>query len=178
VSSSPVILDIGCGRKKYPGSIGIDMSSAGQADVLCDWTKTLPFADSSFDKVRMVHIIEEVDDIFRMLGEAHRVAKPGARVEIVTPHYTDHASYCSPAHRWHLSSFSFWFFSDQPHEYDYYAPANFRELGVRVELLRIWRGLGFQFLVNHLRWFRKFWEYYLCFVIRGKTVEWQLEVLK
>ena len=71
------ILDIGCGRKKYPDSIGIDMSPAGQADVLCDWTKTLPFADSSFDQVRMIHIIEEVDDIFRMLGEAHRVAKPG-----------------------------------------------------------------------------------------------------
>jgi predicted SAM-dependent methyltransferase len=54
----PLILDVGCGRKKYPGSIGIDMSSAGGADVLCDWEKTLPFRDSSFDQVRMVHIIE------------------------------------------------------------------------------------------------------------------------
>ncbi|HKN62378.1 MAG TPA: methyltransferase domain-containing protein [Candidatus Acidoferrales bacterium] len=172
------ILDIGCGRKKYPGSIGVDMSPAGQADVLCDWTKTLPFADSSFDQVRMIHIIEEVDDIFRVLGEAHRVAKPGARVVIVTPHYTDHASYCSPAHRWHLSSFSLWFFSDRPMEYDYYAPAQYRERKVHVELLRVWRGLGFQFFVNRFRAFRKFWEQYLSFVIRGKTVEWELEVVK
>lgn len=172
------ILDIGCGRKKYPGSIGIDMSAAGQADVLCDWTKTLPFADSSFDQVRMIHIIEEVDDIFRMLGEAHRVAKPGAQVVIVTPHYTDHASYCSPAHRWHLSSFSLWFFSDQPKEYDYYAPAQYRERRVHVELLRVWKALGFQFGVNRSRALRKFWEQYLSFVIRGKTVEWNLEVVK
>ncbi len=174
----PRILDIGCGRKKYPGSIGIDLSPAGQADVLCDWTKTLPFADSSFDQVRMVHIIEEVDDIFRMLAEAHRVARPAARVLIVTPHYTDHASYCSPAHRWHLSSFSLWFFSDQPKEYDYYAPAQYRERKVHVELLRLWRGLGLQLLVNRFRAFRKFWEQYLCFVIRGKTVAWELEVIK
>jgi ubiquinone/menaquinone biosynthesis C-methylase UbiE len=172
------ILDIGCGRRKYPGSIGIDRSPAGQADVLCDWTKTLPFADSSFDQVRMIHIIEEVDDIFRMLGEAHRVARRGARVVIVTPHYTDHASYCSPAHRWHLSSFSLWFFSDQPKEYDYYAPAQYRERKVQVELLRVWRALGFQFFVNRFRTFRKFWEQYLCFVVRGKTVEWNLEVVK
>ncbi|HTV59542.1 MAG TPA: class I SAM-dependent methyltransferase [Verrucomicrobiae bacterium] len=172
------ILDIGCGRGKYPGAIGVDMSPASQADVLCDWTKTLPFGDSTFDGVRMIHIIEEVDDIFRMLAEAHRVAKNGAIVTIVTPHYTDHASYCSPAHRWHLSSFSFWFFSDKPAQYDYYAPANYREKRVRVELLRIWRALGFQFLVNRARWFRKFWEYYMSFVIRGKTVQWELEVVK
>lgn len=172
------VLDIGCGRKKFPGSVGIDMSAAGQADVLCDWTRTLPFADSSFDQVRMIHIIEEVDDIFRMLGEAHRVARPGGSVVIVTPHYTDHASYCSPAHRWHLSSFSFWFLSDQPKEYDYYAPARYRERRVHVELLRVWRALGFQFLINHSRALRKFWEQYLSFVIRGKTVEWDLEVVK
>lgn len=172
------ILDIGCGRKKYPGSIGIDLSPAGQADLLCDWEQELPFADSSFDQVRLVHVIEEVGNIFRVLGEVHRVAKPGARVVIVTPHYTDHASYCSPAHRWHLSSFSLWFFSAHPGEYDYYAPANFRERSVRVKLLRIWHALGFEWLINHFRWYRKFWEYYLCFVIRGKTVEWELEVVK
>lgn len=172
------ILDVGCGRKKFPGAIGIDMSPAGQADVLCDWTKGLPFGDSQFDAVRLIHVIEEVDDIFRMLAEAHRVSKPGATVLIVTPHYTDHASYCSPAHRWHLSSFSFWFFSDKPQEYDYYAPANYREKRVHVELLGLWRALGLQFLVNRFRRFRRFWEYYLCFVVRGKAIEFELEVVK
>jgi SAM-dependent methyltransferase len=172
------ILDVGCGRKKFPGSIGIDMSPAGQADVLCDWTRTLPFADSSFDQVRLIHVIEEVDNIFTVLAEVHRVARPGARVVIVTPHYTDHASYCSPAHRWHLSSFSFWFFSDKPREYDYYAPADYREVRVRVEMLKLWKILGFQFLINHFRQFRRFWEYYLSFVIRGKAIRWDLEVRK
>lgn len=126
----------------------------------------------------MVHVIEEVDDIFRVLAEIHRVARPGAHVLIVTPHYSDHASYCSPAHRWHLSSFSFWFFSDKPHEYGYYARANYREKRVRVELLRLWRLFGFEWMVNRFRWFRRFWEHYLCFVIRGKTVIFELEVRK
>ena len=34
------------------------------------------------------------------------------------------------------------------------------------------------FLVNHSRRFRRFWEYYLCFVVRGKVIEWRLEVVK
>lgn len=178
MSALPRILDIGCGRKKYPGSLGLDMSAAGQADVICDWEKILPFRDGSFEQVRLVHIIEEVDNIFRVLAEVHRVAKPGAHVTIITPHYTDHASYCSPAHRWHLSSFSLWFFSDKPAEYDYYAPANFRERRVHVQMLRLWRLFGIEFMVNHFRWFRKFWEYYLSFIFRGKTVEWDLEVIK
>ena len=63
MSALPRILDIGCGRKKYPGSLGLDMSAAGQADVICDWEKILPFRDSSFEQVRLVHIIEEVDNI-------------------------------------------------------------------------------------------------------------------
>ncbi len=172
------ILDVGCGRGKYPGAIGIDRSPATQADVLCDWTRGLPFADSQFDEVRLVHVIEEVPDILAALAEVHRVARPGARVLIVTPHYTDHSSYCSPTHRWHLSSFSFWFYSDKPREYDYYGAGHFRERRVTVKLLRLWRWLGLEFLVNHFRWFRKFWEYYLCFLIRAKNVTFELEARK
>jgi SAM-dependent methyltransferase len=174
----PRILDVGCGPKKYPGAIGIDIHPATQADVLCDWSRGLPFRESQFDEVRLIHVIEEVNDIFKTLAEVHRVAKPGAKVIIVTPHYTDHASYCSPAHRWHLSSFSFWFFSDQPREYDYYAPAQFRERRVTVHLLQLWQVLGFEFLVNHSRRFRRFWEQYLSFVVRGKAITFELEALK
>jgi hypothetical protein len=32
--------------------------------------------------------------------------------------------------------------------------------------------------VNHSRGFRKFWEHYLCFVVRGKVIEFELEVVK
>jgi SAM-dependent methyltransferase len=146
--------------------------------VLCDWSRTYPFADSTFDQVRLIHVIEEVDNIFATLAEVHRVTRPGGRVTIVTPHYSDHASYCSPAHRWHLSSFSLWFFSDKPLEYDYYAPAKFRQRRVYVSLLKLWRMLGLEFLVNHFEGFRRFWEYYLSFVFRGKVITFELEAVK
>ena len=43
--------------------------------------------------------------------------------------------------------------------------------------LRVWKLLGFEFLVNNSRAFRKFWEFYLCFVIRGKALVFEFEVM-
>ena len=49
---------------------------------------------------------------------------------------------------------------------------------MRVKLLRLWKWLGFEFLVNRFLWYRKFWEYYLCYVVRGKVMEFEFEVVK
>jgi hypothetical protein len=38
--------------------------------------------------------------------------------------------------------------------------------------------LGFESLVNRSRRFRRFWEYYLCYIVRGKVMEFEFEVLK
>ena len=103
---------------------------------------------------------------------------PGGRVIIVTPHYTDFSSFCDPTHRSHLTSFSLRYFGDDNAGYGYYTAARFHESKVHVRLLALWRYLGFEFLVNQSRWFRRFWEFYLCYVIRGKVIEWHLEVLK
>jgi hypothetical protein len=42
----------------------------------------------------------------------------------------------------------------------------------------LWRYLGFEFLVNHWPRFRLFWEHYLCYIIRGKLIEFEFEVVK
>jgi hypothetical protein len=54
----------------------------------------------------------------------------------------------------------------------------FRERKVRVKLLNLWKALGFEFCVNRSRRFRRFWEHYLCYVVRGKVIEFELEVVK
>lgn len=43
----------------------------------------LPFGDSSFDHVFISHVISVVSDPIRLVQEAQRVAKPGARIVIV-----------------------------------------------------------------------------------------------
>jgi SAM-dependent methyltransferase len=173
------ILDVGCGINKRAGAIGIDRNPASRADVLVDLDRPpYPFRDSSFDALQAVHVIEHVSDVIRTMEEFHRLVRASGEVFIVTPHYTDFSSFCDPTHRWHLNSFSMRYFGPDNAGYGYYSKARFDELSVKVKLLSLWRWLGFEFLVNASRRFRRFWEHYLCHVIRGKVIEWRLRVLK
>jgi SAM-dependent methyltransferase len=173
------ILDVGCGINKYPGAIGIDNNRVSRADVLADLDDHFyPFRDSTFDHIRAIHVIEHVASVIGAMDEFHRVGRPGARVVIATPHYTDFSSWCDPTHRWHLNSYSLRYFGPDHAGFGYYSTAKFREISVRLRLLALWRYLGFELLVNHVPRFRKFWEHYLCFVIRGKAIEFELEVVK
>jgi SAM-dependent methyltransferase len=173
------VLDVGCGVKKFPGSIGIDRNIDSRADVLCDLDRfPYPFRDNSFDQVRAVHVIEHVADVIRTMEEFHRLVRSGGDVFIATPHYTDFSSFCDPTHRWHLNSFSFRYFGENNAGFGYYTRCRYREKSVRVKLLAFWRWLGFEFLVNQFPRFRRFWEHYLCFVVRGKAMEFELQALK
>jgi len=164
---------------KYPGSIGIDRNPACRADVLCDLDHIpYPFADNSFDQLRAIHVIEHLSDVIRSMEEFHRLVRPGGRVRIETPHYTDFSSFCDPTHRWHLTTFSFRYFGEDHAGFGYYSRSKFREISMRVKLLALWRWLGFEFLVNRFPRYRRFWEHYLCFVVRGKVMEFEFEVIK
>lgn len=173
------MLDVGCGINKHPGAIGLDRNPRTRADVIADLDHfPFPFRDNSFGEVRAVHVIEHVADVIRAMEEFHRLLIPGGRVFLVTPHYTDFSSFCDPTHRWHLNSFSLRYFGHDNAGYGYYSAARFREISVRVKLLALWKYLGFEFLVNTFPRFRRFWEHYLCFVVRGKLIEWTLEAVK
>lgn len=172
------VLDIGCGIKKFPGAVGIDRLANTAADIVWDLDQfPWPVEAASFDQARMIHVVEHVGDVMRTMEEVHRLLKPGGTVLIETPHYTDFSSWCDPTHRWHLNSFSFRYFTPDDAGFGYYSAVRFKEVQVRVRLLALWRYLGFEFLVNHSRAFRKFWEFYLCFVIRGKSLHFVLEKL-
>ena len=170
-------LDIGCGQNKRQGAIGVDRNANTAADVLADIDQGLPFLDSTVNRVSLIHVIEHVGDVIHAVEEAHRVLKPGGRLHIETPHYSDASSFADPTHRWHLNSFSFRYFTEAG-GFAYYSQCRFREVQLEIKLLRFWRLLGFEFAVNRSRAFRKFWEYYLCFLVRGKALVFEFEAQK
>ncbi len=173
-----MILDIGCGRNKRPGALGVDSNRDTAADVIADINRgSLPFRDGVFEKVWAVHVIEHVAEVIATIEELHRVARPGGTIIVETPHYTDFSSFCDPTHRWHLNSFSFRYFTDDG-GFSYYSRRRLRQRRLQVKLLKLWKLLGFEFCVNHSLVFRKFWEHYLCFVIRGKAMVFEFEVVK
>lgn len=179
------ILDLGCGRNKVVGAIGLDYFLVPGVDVVHDLEIfPYPFENNSFDEVYARHVIEHVASVSRFMDELHRISKPGATIYINTPHYSYSNSWRDPTHRWHFSAYSFEYFT-VGHAADYYASsAKFNIVSVKVTMLNLWKLLGIEFLINavnyHPRWrvFRKFWEEYLAFIMRGREIQAILETVK
>ena len=174
------ILDVGCGINKLAGSIGIDRNPNTRADVLVDVDHIpYPFRDSSFDKLQAVHVIEHVSDVIRTM---EGMAPPGSSQSRGV--HRDAALYrlqllLRSHDKWHLNTFSLRYFGDDNAGFALtMLKARFQELSVRVKLLAFWRWLGFEWAVNHSKRFRRFWEHYLCYVVRGKVIEWRLKAVK
>ncbi len=179
------ILDIGCGTHKTPGSIGLDINPKTDADVIhnLDYIP-YPFPDNEFDLIIGNQVIEHVADVLAVMSELYRIARPGAVIRLDTPHYSDIASYTDPTHRRHLTCESFAYFTGKRPDFEFYSHVRLRQRIVRVTMLKLWRMLGVELLINssnrypRLRFLRRFWESYLCFIIRGKTIYFELEVMK
>lgn len=85
MAESPVRLNIGCGDKKIPGYIGIDVVDRGQ-EIVSD-IRHIPLPDNHADEILSVHVIEhfyswEAPDL---LKEWMRVLKPGGLMVIECP---------------------------------------------------------------------------------------------
>lgn len=185
VTNHKRVLDVGCGRRKVPGAVGLDCIEVEGVDFHHDLNVyPYPFETNSFDEIHARHVIEHIGDVPGFLAELHRIAKPGARVYINTPHYTYTGSWRDPTHRWHLSSQSFEYFEvNHPSSY-YTGSGRFRIVSSRIEMLRLWRLLGIEWLINavniHRRWrfFRRFWEEYLAFQFRAREIQVTYEAIK
>jgi len=83
----PVCIDIGCGVKKKPGTIGLDIRPLPGVDRVVDLTREpLPFEDSSVDSIFSSHCIEHLPDPIHVFKEMTRVARHGASLEIWVPY--------------------------------------------------------------------------------------------
>ena len=179
------ILDVGCGQNKFPGAIGIDANPRSHADVIHDLgIVPYPFANDEFDEIVCRHVIEHVPDVLGFVGELHRITKPGGRLKIVTPHYSNPDWPTDPTHRNHFNSYSFTCFMPDRTPFPFYTDVELFPIRTYVSLANLWRALGIEWLVNldqhsrSLRFVRKLWEFYLSTVIRGKELQFDFEVIK
>lgn len=183
-----IVLNAGCGRtaEKEKSCLGgggetrviyLDIRDNVGADVIHDLNKLpLPFNDNYFDEILLSHVIGYLDNISIFLEDIHRILKPNGKLHIIVPHYTDWSYWREPEHKLHYSSYSFDRFQNiHNHHFDTKYP--FKVQFVKITLQNVWKVLGIQLLLNAsikykpIRFIRKFWEGYLCFIIRGVNIE-------
>jgi len=106
-------LDIGCGRNKVGGAVGVDISKNSDADVICDIEKSLPFKDSIFDEIYCNQLIEHVSDLIKLMEEIHRVGKENtAMVFINAPYYASFDAFSNPDHKRYITECTFDMFTE------------------------------------------------------------------
>lgn len=109
------ILDLGCGNKKYPGAVGIDMNPLSDADIIHDLNSVpYPFEDSMFDEIIADNIIEHLNNVIQVMEELARISKVGATIKVIVPYFRSKWAYIDPTHRHYFTVDSFAYF-DQDH---------------------------------------------------------------
>ncbi|MCB9497461.1 MAG: class I SAM-dependent methyltransferase [Fibrobacteria bacterium] len=104
------IIDIGCGSRKYPGSLGIDVVPGPGVDLVADLgAEVWPLDPESVDLVIATHVLEHLDLISTMT-RIHECLKPGGYAWIRVPHWSARDFWKDPTHRrpFHTGTFDYW----------------------------------------------------------------------
>jgi len=92
-------LNLGSGEQKKDGYVNLDWQDLTNPDVKHDLNKfPYPFSDNELDLIEAFHVLEHLDKPFDVMGELHRILKPGGKLVIRVPHFSrgfTHAEHAS-----------------------------------------------------------------------------------
>jgi SAM-dependent methyltransferase len=155
-SGTGLRLNLGCGLRRREGFFGVDQVALPTADIIADLNEPLAeLPDDSVDEVYTRHTLEHVQNFMPLMAELHRVTRPGGRIEIVVPHFSNPYGYSDPTHVRQFGLYTFFYFADdedQPRRKvpAFYTPQRFVVESVEIRLLR--RGLLARPLSTALEW--------------------------
>jgi SAM-dependent methyltransferase len=168
------ILDIGCGSAKTPGAVGLDISADTDADIVHNLDELpYPIEDASFDQILMQDVIEHVREPIKVLEELHRIARPGARIQLRTPHFSSILAYGDPTHRHYFSTIAIRSLAEP--RFAHYTDVRFRVVHITLDLWLPFRLVGLGAIANR---FPETYEKYLAFRFPTMNIRAEFEVLK
>ncbi len=178
-----VSLDIGCGRNKKEGCIGLDLNGSLEGvDVVHEINRRayIPFRDNTFEEIYISDVVEHVDDVPWLMSEVHRIARPEATIHIQYPHYTGRNAYGDVTHKRWMGGFALDHFipaTEYGDKYRYYTMFG-RHFPFRIKTKR------FSFKIREIGdilskvFGTEICEKYLSAIIPISTVNLELRVLK
>lgn len=96
-------VELGCGKYKADGYIGVDRYELPGVDIVCDLNGVFPFEDNSVDVIWACHSLEHLNSIEHTMNEIYRICKHGAIVQILAPYYMTSLNL---ANHFHLNVFN------------------------------------------------------------------------
>ena len=110
------ILDLGCGKKKRPGAIGIDYNKRTDADIIHDLNVfPYPIDDEAFDEIYVDNTLEHLDNVIGVMEEIHQICKKDGLIKIMVPYFRSVYACIDPTHKHFFTANSFAYFDpDNP----------------------------------------------------------------
>jgi SAM-dependent methyltransferase len=107
-------LDLGCGRAKREGFVGVDSLDLPGVDVCHDLNCfPYPFDDDQIDEVWMDQVLEHLSEPVKVMEEIHRICRNSAKVTVGVPYFRSHYAVIDPTHRNFFSAQWFAYFDPQ-----------------------------------------------------------------
>ena len=152
---SPLKLDIGCGKNKKEGYLGVDTIGFEGVDFVLDLVakdyrspnggiaypakghlyKAWLWETETVDEVHCSHFLEHLTGAERIhfFNELHRVMKKDAKALIVVPHWRSGRAYGDPTHQWPPVVEMSWYYLDKNWRKD-----NAPHVGFECDFLATW----------------------------------------
>ena len=182
LGNKPMILELGCGRNKRPGAVGIDKIDLPGVDIVADIENGLGFIpDNCVDQIYAISCFEHIQNFERLMSEIVRVLKKGGKTVVYVPHFSCPYYYSDPTHVRFFGLYSFYYFVDEKYQLrrkvpDYYFGTRIRIVSQRLVfdspfLFRgiIKRLIGAIFNLN--RYFQEYYEENLCYIFPCYGIE-------
>jgi SAM-dependent methyltransferase len=172
-SGPGTVLDVGCGSKKYPGAVGVDVSAETDADVVLDLDRP-PYEEletDSFDQVLCQDVLEHVAEPVRVMEELHRVTRPGGRIHVRTPHFSSVLAYGDPTHRHYFSTVAVRSLAEPG--FAHYTSVRMRVVGLWLDFWTPFRLVGIAALANRNL---ELYERYFAFRFPAMNIRAEFEV--
>ena len=91
-------LNLGCGEFKKDGFINVDLSSVPGVDLCHNLNEfPYPFEDNHFTEIEADHLLEHLEDPFRVMQELYRIAADGCVITLRVPHFS--RGFTHPEHK-------------------------------------------------------------------------------
>ncbi|RQW05871.1 methyltransferase domain-containing protein [candidate division KSB1 bacterium] len=171
-----IAIELGCGQSKSEGRIGIDRVDLPAVDIVTDLERGLPFfPDESVDAVHAYHFLEHVENLQLLLQEIYRVCRPGARIVLRVPHFSNPYYYSDYTHRRFFGLYSFEYFAREQKRFkrkipNFYSDFHFITQKLELVFYSQWPGRKFprkaaQFIFNLNSWWQEFYEENFCYIL-------------
>ncbi len=146
-------LNLGCGSDIKKGYVNLDSVKLSGVDVVHDLDKIpYPFKANTFGEVYARHVLEHVTDLVATLEELLRITKPGGKIVVICPYFSNPGAFSDPTHKRFFTYNTFDYFTVGS-GLSYYSKVRVCIISRRIRLfgsLRLLRVLGFvpELLIN------------------------------